>query len=136
MSTTTKSPRMAMVLAHQVAQEAPPAYAHRLSPRTYTLPLDYRGVLSVKLRTLGKGLSVGRCSFPGAEAERRSRSTGVRRSGHRCVSRVHSIHLHFPQSPHVQVPARVQRATAARHAVVGHQRVSIRARVQRATPRL
>ncbi len=80
-----------MVLACRMAQEALPAYAHRFSPRTYTLPqlfaclvlksmlrLDYRGVVSVKLRTLGES-SEGRYSFPGAEAERRSCGASARK---------------------------------------------------------
>ncbi len=117
-----------MVLACRMAQEALPAYAHRFSPRTCTLSqlfaclvlksmrhLDFRGVVSVKLRTLGKGPSEGRCSFPGAGAEWRSRGAAApgrvaQAAAARCVS-IRSIFIspsllmsRYRRAPHF-VPA-------------------------------
>jgi hypothetical protein len=60
MSTTSKSPRRVLLVAHAAAREALPAYAHRFAPKKYTQPQllailvlkahqkkDYRGVCAL-----------------------------------------------------------------------------------------
>jgi hypothetical protein len=60
MSTTAKSPKKVLVMAYATAQNVLPAYAHRFSPRKFTLPqlfaclvlktflkLDYRGIATL-----------------------------------------------------------------------------------------
>lgn len=66
MSRTSKSPRRVIFVAHAIGRQALPEYAHRCSPKTYTLPQLFAClVLKTFLRTDYRGVEAFLKDLPG-----------------------------------------------------------------------